>query len=89
MKDPEDKPKYHVKLDWIPAMLAHCMIWSFCVHLPIFLLGTVDPIRLIASFWIQALFHFSIDDLKRNQHKISTIVDQCIHIFGLIVLISL
>ena len=87
---PESKRfKIHPYIDWIWAMLAHCLIWSFCVHFPILLLGTVEPNKLALSIYVHTLFHFLIDSCKCNTYNISMTTDQICHLIQIIAIMLL
>ena len=90
-KENDTKPesqrfKIHPYIDWIWAMIAHSIIWSFCVHFPVLLLGTVEPNKLALSIFVQAIFHFVIDSNKCNTYKVSMTTDQICHLVQILVI---
>lgn len=63
----------------------HSLQWSFCVMLPLFVanglkVGFVGLIFFCLNIWL----HYTVDNLKANQHFLNLIDDQTIHIVQII-----
>lgn len=77
------------KNDWLPALIAHGISWSFMIMLPCniyLLLNKPDTIYYFSIlFVVNACFHSKIDHEKCNRHTINLIVDQSLHLFQIFV----
>lgn len=71
--------------DWLPALIAHGISWSFMMMLPcnIFLLiNKPDSIYLFSIiFAFNVFLHCKVDNDKANKHEINLITDQLMHLF--------
>ena len=75
--------------DWFFVMIAHCFIWSFCVHYPIILISSKSPIIIAFSICFHTGLHFAIDSYKIIGKGISMKGDQIFHLLQLLMLIFL
>ena len=79
------------KNDYIVALLAHGLSWSFVVHLPIIVTVALcdkylSVAGLLISLLAHAAIHAGVDHDKANRHIINLAVDQFLHlvqIFGI------
>lgn len=68
------------KHDYKMALLIHSMSWSIMILVPaMVLLPTVSPYLLFASFIINTIIHYWIDNEKCNKLRINLMADQTIH----------
>ncbi len=68
--------------DWVMALFCHAMSWSIMIMLPIMVYSLCSGIDLqwfYLAIPINLGIHFTVDNLKANQHKINLIVDQLAH----------
>lgn len=81
-REQTDNEKY--KNDWIAALVAHGLSWSFMIMLPcnIYLLtnNSERMYWIVPTFLINAWWHCSIDHLKCNKFQINLITDQILHL---------
>lgn len=78
--------KNRYSADWVPALLMHCISWSFMIHLPfVLLIGSPAVIFVGISFVINAIIHFVVDHLKCNKYVLTLCADQTIHMLQLAV----
>lgn len=77
----DDDPMY--LKDWIPALIAHGVSWSFMMMLPCnvyLLIYKPDSIYLFSLMFIWNVWmHCRTDHCKCNKHEINLICDQAIH----------
>ena len=75
--------------DWLPALIAHGISWSFMISLPcnIYLfINRPDSIYLFSIMFVfNAYLHCKVDNDKCNKHEINLITDQCMHLFQICV----
>ena len=81
----ENAPAQKYKHDYIMALIAHSLIWTFVMMLPVALYYHFNVPNLF-FFWyvLHAIVHGVIDDLKANRHQINLVFDQSIHYFQVI-----
>lgn len=72
------------KNDWIPSLLAHSFVWSFCVVLPLIAYGLLSEWLIVLFIW-NIIIHFSVDNAKCNEFKINLVEDQSLHLIQIIV----
>lgn len=72
------------KYDYIAALVAHSLSWSFSILIPIILINPTLPLLPII-YIVNAAIHAFVDDLKANKLKINLITDQLIHLAQIIV----
>jgi len=92
----KNAPDVRYKNDFIAALVAHGLSWSFMVHLPIFIYGYYYELVLNERFLIifslsiivQSLVHSFIDHMKANKFKLNLIQDQSLHVFQIVVILS-
>lgn len=85
-KEQTSNPMY--QRDWIPALIAHGISWSFMIMLPCnvyLLIYKPDSIYLssLAFIW-NAWLHCQIDHAKCNDHVINLIADQAMHMLQIV-----
>jgi len=85
----ENAPDELYKRDYIVALIEHAFSWSVAIHIPaivyMYLTGcTVHPFLFVVLFVGEWLIHAIVDDAKANDHTISLVTDQIIHIFQVI-----
>lgn len=71
--------------DYKAALLIHGLSWSVMIHLPLIVMQlmheyTCGQFYICCSVFVQALMHAVIDNFKANQHSLSLIGDQLIHL---------
>lgn len=77
--------------DFIPALLAHAYLWSFCIMLPIaivmYIQGTLmtDALLLVGVFLGNLVVHAVTDHLKANIGAINLVEDQVIHFVQILI----
>lgn len=77
--------------DFIPALLAHAYLWSFCIMLPIaivmYIQGTLmtDALLLVGVFLGNLVVHAVTDHLKANIGAINLVEDQGIHFVQILI----
>ena len=75
--------------DWLPALIAHGISWSFMISLPCniyLLINKPDSIYLFSlMFMFNVYLHCKVDNDKANKHEINLITDQCMHLFQICV----
>lgn len=82
-KSPKFWKETNDKRGWIPVLIAHSLIWSFCTFSP--LLYFYGSIWLVVySFIINAFIHFFVDWLKCAGRS-NMLIDQCIHLFQILI----
>lgn len=85
-KSPKFWKETNDKNGWIPVLIAHSLIWSFCTFVP--LLHFYDENfaiwLFIYSFIINAFIHFFVDWLKCAGRS-NMLIDQCIHLFQILI----
>lgn len=75
------------RYDYVPALIAHGMSWSFMVMLPIAVTLQFNIGMSFVLFWFtMASFHAIIDDMKANLFMINLLQDQFLHIFQIIMI---
>ena len=71
--------------DWIPALVAHSMMWSVMIFLPIAFL-TSAPLHY---FWLMipanCIIHTAIDHFKANMKLINLATDQSLHMIQILI----
>ncbi len=71
--------------DWLPALIAHGISWSFMMMLPCniyLLINKPDSIYLFSIiFAFNVFLHCKVDNDKANKHEINLITDQLMHLF--------
>ena len=71
--------------DWLPALIAHGISWSFMMMLPCniyLLINKPDSIYLFSIVFVFNVFlHCKVDNDKANKHEINLITDQLMHLF--------
>lgn len=77
------------KIDWVMPMLAHCFLWSCCVHFPIIISSDSNPFVIAVSIWIHSLIHFLIDFGKCNMRCYGLFADQVFHLLQLLLILSI
>ena len=74
--------------DWIPALIAHSVSWSFMIMLPCnihLLIHKPENIYLFVFAFVWNVFtHFVTDNKKCNKHEINLITDQSMHLFQIL-----
>ena len=73
--------------DWIMPLLAHCFLWSCCVHYPIIISSNTHPLIIALSIGSHTLIHAFIDHGKTNLHLYTIFGDQIFHILQLLLLV--
>lgn len=77
----EEGRKEMYKNDYVAALTVHGFSWSAMILVPSIILGIdVPPDVLIALFFVNALVHAIVDDLKANEKIINLVTDQVVHI---------
>ena len=72
--------------DWIPALIAHCISWTFIIMLPILFYYHFNVnYSFYIVFIVNCILHFYIDNLKANRHKINLIQDQICHLLQIVI----
>lgn len=77
--------------DFIPALLAHAYLWSFCIMLPIaivmYIQGTLmtDALLLVGVFLGNLVVHAVTDHMKANIGAINLVEDQIIHFVQILI----
>lgn len=72
------------KYDYIAALVAHSLSWSFSILIPTILINPTLP-SLPIIYIVNAAIHAFVDNLKANKLKINLITDQLIHLAQIIV----
>ena len=72
------KPKY--KNDYLAALFAHSISWSFMIMHPVMIWGQWEWPILLANMFT----HAAIDDAKANKFQINLIQDQTYHLIQII-----
>lgn len=88
-KDMDKIPPVTPEYDWIMPILAHCFLWSCCVHYPIIIISKTNPLILALSIGSHTIIHFIIDTGKANIHRYTIFEDQIFHILQLLLLLFL
>ena len=75
--------------DWLPALIAHGMSWSFMIMLPCNIYSLIyKPNSLYyfipLAFTYNVFIHCWIDNLKCNRHTINLITDQICHLIQIV-----
>ena len=82
-QEPTKDPMY--QNDWLPALIAHGISWSFMMMLPCniyLLINKPDSIYLFSIVFVFNVFlHCKVDNDKANKHEINLITDQLMHLF--------
>lgn len=87
----ENCPDKLYKSDYKMALFAHSFEWTFMINLPLLYINRFDlsnkcTFFFYASFIVNILIHYTVDDLKANKFKINLITDQILHICQIIFL---
>lgn len=81
----ENAPDPAYKNDYRMALAAHAFSWTFAVMFPIAVFYTFNPnILFYPVMVINAVIHYTVDDMKANQHKLNLIIDQSAHIIQIL-----
>lgn len=84
-KKKEDRIPIIEHLDWIPVMLAHCLIWSVCVHYMAILSSKQEPIMIALSITMHTVIHFVIDTGRcMRLYQFPMFGDQIAHLIQLL-----
>ena len=74
--------------DWLPALIAHSISWSFMMMLPCnvyLLIHKPDAIYSIGLLFVaNVLLHCYIDHHKCNKHWLNLMTDQCLHMLQIV-----
>ena len=82
----KEAPQRMYRYDYIVALVMHSISWSFMIMLPIAIKDGFDvSIGFVAAFFINAIVHGIVDDMKANKRTINLMTDQMIHIVQIIV----
>lgn len=65
--------------DYLMGMFCHCVFWALVTFAPIIYLSNNDWF-IIGMLIFNTAFHFIVDDLKANWHRINLIQDQNLHL---------
>lgn len=75
------------KYDWLPSLVTHSFVWTFCVMIVPTLLWKLYTITdltkiiyFVIIFILNLIIHAVVDHAKCNQNKINLVGDQLIHI---------
>lgn len=76
--------------DYIAALIAHSLSWSFSITIPLLAAellapGTISIPLLTLLYVLNALIHGFVDDLKCNKFQINLWQDQLAHLVQIIV----
>ena len=85
----ENAPDELYKRDYIVALIEHAFSWAVAIHIPaivyMYLTGcTIHLFLFVALFVFEWALHAVVDDAKANDHTISLVADQIIHVFQII-----
>lgn len=81
----EHAPDPLYRYDYLMALFMHSMSWSFMIMLPLAIYHRFDVgLSFIISFFVNAIIHAVVDDLKANKLKINLIADQGIHLIQIL-----
>jgi phosphate/sulfate permease len=64
--------------DYMMALIAHAVSWSFMVHLILFFFN-IPGMAIYISIILNAIFHAYIDNEKANKKSINLVTDQSCH----------
>lgn len=82
----KNAPQEKYRHDYIAALFAHSLSWSFCIMLPVAILfGFNVGVMFLVMFIVNMIIHAMVDNLKANALKINLIVDQMIHVGQILV----
>lgn len=72
--------------DWAIVLFMHSFMWAFMIMLPwAYMVGfNIDSIFVTVLF-LNTMAHMVIDHAKCNMLKINMTMDQCLHIFQIII----
>ena len=75
--------------DYIAALIAHSLSWSFSITIPLLIAelmrpGTLCMPLLPLLYVLNALVHGFVDDLKCNKFKINLCQDQGVHLVQIV-----
>lgn len=77
----DNAPQSIYEWDYIVALAMHSMSWGFMIMLPIAFAKSFDiGIGFVILFFVNAVIHGIVDDLKANKKLINLVIDQSIHI---------
>lgn len=80
-----ENAKKENKLDYIPALVCHSLMWSILILIPIIWFDY----QILNWFWISvpinAIIHCIIDDLKANKKIINLWQDQVAHLCQIVI----
>ena len=80
----ENAPNPLYKNDYKVALIEHGFSWAFTISLPFLYVAITQNnlalgIFVIINYFVNALIHAFIDNLKANEHIISLTTDQLLH----------
>ena len=74
--------------DYIIALFLHAFSWSFLIMLPILFCFGKSWLYIVFLF-LNMLIHAKVDNMKCNEFRINLIQDQIIHVFQIILTITI
>lgn len=78
----ENAPDKLYEYDYLAALIMHGFSWAFMIMLPIAIAcGLEISFWFAIIFFLNAIIHCYIDDLKANKKKINLCQDQAVHLF--------
>ena len=81
----EHAPDNAYRNDYRMALAMHAFSWTFAIMFPIALFFRFEPSPVFyAVMIINMVMHYTVDDMKANQHKLNLIIDQSLHIFQIL-----
>lgn len=79
------------KYDYIVGLVMHAAEWSFAILIPLFILFGVYQFAMfyVVAFFVNAVVHGVVDDLKANRFKLNLVEDQLIHLAQIVLTVVL
>lgn len=78
-------PERGYRYDYLAALTAHAISWSFCVMFPIAIYRGFFPGPAFYAFMaVNAAVHGLVDHLKANRKRINLIMDQSAHVYQML-----
>ena len=82
----ENAPDKLYEYDYLTALLMHGFSWAFMIMLPIAIAcGLEISFWFAIVFFLNAVVHCYIDNLKANKRKINLCQDQAAHLFQIVI----